>query len=307
MFSIVIPLYNKGQYIEATLKSVLAQTLTQYEVLLIDDGSTDNSVAVVTPMLADSRVRLIRQANQGVSAARNNGIKHAAYEYVAFLDADDLWHPQYLEIMKHTLDQSPELGILGCAYERIAVGTSPGIKTMDISTIVCKKTDDYFKPGRKYLYFTSSSTVVKTSVFQKAGFFDEKLTCGEDQDQWNRIMLHCKGGYIDVLLAFYSYVPVIAGKYDYLPALHKHLVSVMIDKYRPYLEAKNGEQGDDFRRYTYFYVLSMLTAYYFTRNEKSAVRTVYKKVPLRYRYKRLRDFIILMPYPVGKFIFRLYN
>ena len=102
--SIVIPLYNKEHYIEDTIKSVLAQTYSNWEAIIIDDGSTDASAKIVQS-IPDSRIRLYQQANQGVSKARNHGIELATGDYIAFLDADDQWKPNYLETMNLLAEQ----------------------------------------------------------------------------------------------------------------------------------------------------------------------------------------------------------
>ena len=94
-FSVVIPLYNKEHYIEATIRSVLNQTCRDFEVLVVDDGSRDNSLALARKYESD-RVRVIAQENQGVSEARNTGIRNAQGEFICFLDADDEWRPDYL-------------------------------------------------------------------------------------------------------------------------------------------------------------------------------------------------------------------
>ncbi len=95
--SVIVPVYNAERFIAETIATVQQQTLTDWELLLIDDGSTDQTPNVIRPFLADSRIRYIRKENAGVSEARNTGIEIAAGEYYAFLDADDLWDPQNLE------------------------------------------------------------------------------------------------------------------------------------------------------------------------------------------------------------------
>src|SRR6266446_940152 len=107
--SVVIPLYNKVRYIQRALDSVLAQTYTDFEVIVVDDGSTDGGAEVVA-CCTDRRVRLIRQSNQGPGPARNRGVEEAAGGYVAFLDSDDEWLPAFLERSVDLLDHyGPEV------------------------------------------------------------------------------------------------------------------------------------------------------------------------------------------------------
>lgn len=107
MFSVVIPLYNKSHTIQRTLNTVLNQAFTEFEIVIIDDGSTDNGVEVIRNFTQDSRIKIINQENQGVSAARNSGLKNANYNYIAFLDGDDEWLPDYLSKMREAIDLFP--------------------------------------------------------------------------------------------------------------------------------------------------------------------------------------------------------
>ena len=113
--SVVIPLYNKQDEIERCLRSVMAQTFADFEVVIVDDGSTDASAAKVGAF-TDSRVRLIRQSNAGVARARNLAIEEAAADWIAFLDADDEWLPDHLENMRDLMDAAPDAGLCCAAY-----------------------------------------------------------------------------------------------------------------------------------------------------------------------------------------------
>ena len=116
MISVVIPLYNKEGQIAHTLQSVFTQTFQNFEIVIVDDGSTDNSVEEVEKF-DDSRIRLIHQTNAGVSAARNRGIEEASGELIAFLDADDVWMPEYLATQYGLYQKYPECSVYACNYE----------------------------------------------------------------------------------------------------------------------------------------------------------------------------------------------
>lgn len=121
-FSIIIPLYNKAPYVQKALESVVSQMYKDWECIIVDDGSTDGSAAIcedfvhsLTPSLVHS-IRLIKQPNSGVSAARNNGVAASQGEYVCFLDADDWWEPTFLEEMDKLISAYPDAGLYGCDY-----------------------------------------------------------------------------------------------------------------------------------------------------------------------------------------------
>src|SRR3990170_2838516 len=112
--SVIIPTYNREKYIVETLQSVFAQTFTDYEVIVIDDGSTDNTADVLRPYL--DRIVYIRKPNGGQGSARNVGIKVAKGEYIAFLDSDDLWMPEKLELQVKYLDNNKDAGLVFTDY-----------------------------------------------------------------------------------------------------------------------------------------------------------------------------------------------
>ncbi|NMG06810.1 glycosyltransferase family 2 protein [Brasilonema sp. UFV-L1] len=111
--SVIIPVYKVEKYVAATIQSVLAQTYENFELLIIDDGSPDKSIEICQ-QFTDNRIKIIRQENRGVAAARNLGIRHAQGEYLAFLDADDLWVPEKLEKHVEHLNNSPAVGVSFC-------------------------------------------------------------------------------------------------------------------------------------------------------------------------------------------------
>ena len=112
MISGVIPLYNKAHTIVNTLSTVINQTFKDFEVIIVNDGSTDNGVEVIKSNFNDTRIRIINQENAGVSAARNRGVKEAQGDWIAFLDGDDEWHPKYLSIVRQTILENPNAGMI---------------------------------------------------------------------------------------------------------------------------------------------------------------------------------------------------
>ena len=113
IFSVVIPLFNKAHIIERTIQSVLNQTFTNFEVIIVNDGSTDDGVKVINRITDDSRIRIITQKNQGVSVARNRGVKESQFEYIAFIDGDDEWEPDFLLKIKEAIEKYPDASMYG--------------------------------------------------------------------------------------------------------------------------------------------------------------------------------------------------
>lgn len=119
--SVIIPLYNKEQYCADAIQSVLTQNYPEFELIIINDGSTDNSETIARQAIeGEPRAHIINQDNKGVSAARNMGVKKAKYDYLAFLDADDLWHPNYLEVMMSAIIEHPDEHWFGVSFKRFS-------------------------------------------------------------------------------------------------------------------------------------------------------------------------------------------
>jgi glycosyltransferase involved in cell wall biosynthesis len=189
--SVVIPLYNKGPYIARALNSVLAQTFQDFEVIVVDDGSTDDGAEVVRSF-EDPRIRLIQQENRGVSAARNRGIEVARAELIAFLDADDEWLAGHLKILVRLRAKYPEAGAYGTAY--LIARRNLRIKVANFCAIPEEPWEgllpSYFKAATLGAPPISASTVaIPQYILKEMGGFTTEEWMGEDVDLWGRIAL----------------------------------------------------------------------------------------------------------------------
>lgn len=204
MISVVIPLYNKADRIARAVESVLAQTYTDWELIVVDDGSTDAGPQWVSAC-ADPRVRLHRQANSGVSAARNKGAELARSELVAFLDGDDYWDTKHLANMQHLIDEYPGATLYGCAYNR--VDDDGHARKINISTDQPERSllDDYFDYSlRAGPPLNSSAVVVPKTVLQSIGGFPRGITSGEDLLTWARLACVGPVAYSTAATSFYD-------------------------------------------------------------------------------------------------------
>ncbi|HBN06322.1 MAG TPA: hypothetical protein DD434_11135 [Bacteroidales bacterium] len=182
MFSVVIPLYNKEKSIGNTIQSVLNQTFQDFEIVVVNDGSTDNSLQVVEN-INDSRIRIINKPNGGVSSARNRGIKEAKYAWIAFLDGDDLWKPNHLSVVYQMLKSFPDKCFFSTSFSYLGNSKlSKNAKGSDVIII-----EDYFKESLNDYLVNSTTAVVNKKCFDDVGFFDINYVRGEDLDMWARI------------------------------------------------------------------------------------------------------------------------
>ncbi|ABA20473.1 Glycosyl transferase, family 2 [Trichormus variabilis ATCC 29413] len=181
--SVVIPAYNAMPYLPETLDSVLRQTYNDFEVIVVNDGSSDKTEEFISQIL-DPRIKLISQANQGLAGARNTGILNASGEYIAFLDADDIWEPTKLEKQVKVLDENPEVGLV---YTWVAYINEQGKST---GKIFKNQVEGYVWPQltEHNIVECGSVAMVRQICFEKIGLFDRNLgSYVEDWDMWLRI------------------------------------------------------------------------------------------------------------------------
>ncbi len=207
-FSVIIPLYNKAPYVAKAIQSVLAQTFTDYELIIIDDGSKDDSFPIALKAIeGHGHCHLYRQKNAGVSMARNNGVELSQGEYLCFLDADDWWEPTFLEEMTKLIEEFPEAGIYGTSYTivnetkhktRVApIGVEMGFEKGYIN---------YCQVYAKTLGMplTSISVAIPRPVFNEMKGFPKGIKLGEDFLLWVHIALRYKVAFLNKPLANYN-------------------------------------------------------------------------------------------------------
>jgi glycosyltransferase involved in cell wall biosynthesis len=194
--SVIIPVYGAEQYIATTLKSVLEQTYRNFEVLIIDDGGLDRSIEICQ-QFQDPRIKIITQKNRGLAGARNTGIRNAQGDYLAFLDADDLWLPEKLEKHVEHLEKSPSVGISYCCSAFInesgmplGIYQTPKLKGITIPNLLCRNPIS-----------NGSAPVIRREVFEEIKFqeniygtvedfyFDDSFRASEDIECWFRIAI----------------------------------------------------------------------------------------------------------------------
>ena len=190
LVSVVIPLYNKEQYISKTIDSVLTQTLQDFELIIVNDGSTDQSLKIVESY-SDSRIRIISQTNHGLSATRNRGIKEARTELLAFLDADDLWYPTFLEKILQLYSLYPDSGLYGTAYS-VYDGEKWIHDIIQYPNLGERIFKSYFGEWAeaRHPIIIASGFAAKKSALMRVGCYREDQRAGQDHELFGRIALY---------------------------------------------------------------------------------------------------------------------
>jgi glycosyltransferase involved in cell wall biosynthesis len=202
LVSIVIATYNMAAYLPLAVHSALDQTYKNIEVLIIDDGSTDPTPMIVDSLPSDSRVRYVFQENRGQAAAKNRGVREAKGEYIAFLDADDIWASNKLDAQIPLFAHGNTVGVVYSAFTSI-----------DEHGAELNKSSSTLHRGRIsgplliYNFIGFSSAVVRRTCFERLGFFNEKLGMGIDYDLWLRFSIEFDFDYVDEPVLYYREWP----------------------------------------------------------------------------------------------------
>jgi len=247
--SVVITCYNYGQYVEAALQSVLSQTFQDFEIILINDGSTDDSEEKIHPFLSDPRLKYIKQNNSGQAKAKNRGINESSGEFIAFLDADDKWEKTKLE-KQLPLFFDKNMGVIYSKTKYIDENNNP-------VNLVLK--DKYLQPrkGRvtNFLYMNNfvpfSSSIVRCTCFDKFGLFDESLSMGIDWDLWLRVSTHYNFDFVDDYLLIYriGHSGQMSKKTEIRHKCSDRIMEQFKKKYPAFVSAKSHRNA---LSYTYF-------------------------------------------------------
>ena len=287
MFSIIIPYYNKANYIQGCVNSVLNQTCTDYEIIIVNDGSTDNGLDFL--LNTKHNIKIINQENKGVSDARNIGIINAKNQYIAFLDADDCWHHNYLKQVNELILKETKVKIIGCHYSR-----DSNFLNLDSQNLDYFKFNNYFKSALKNTYFTSSSTVIAKHFFTNNDAFNPMLKSGEDIDMWLRTVY--SGGnafYITNTLVYYSNEDE-----NQVTNSHQELKNTLLGNINSlYKNIQNTSDSKSLKKFVSIYVYFNLYTYYYDKQQHNEAKLVLKQ---NENFYFLLHLLYLLPFSVGE-------
>lgn len=291
-FSVIIPLYNKESFIENTINSVLNQTFTDYEIIIVNDGSTDKSEQIIQKF-NDSSIRYYTKENGGASTARNLGIELAQGQYITFLDADDFWYPYFLKTFHTAIVSNPDAKVFGARIEIELADKKiyPAVYNFDLT----KKYQflNYFKNSLKESILMTISSVFHRSVFDQIGVFDTTIKSGQDTDLWIRIGLVYPVLFSNIIVARYCYDP---------KSLSKN-TQYFIGKLNFSKFEKSEQENKDLKKYLDYNRLSYGVRLKLANKDKEA-QILFKAIDLK-NIPFLRRFILFTPAVLLRFILKL--
>ena len=314
-FSIIMPLYNKASYVRKAVESVVGQTYRDWELIVVDDGSTDGGGDIVAA-IADPRIRLVRQENAGVSAARNRGVAMAgasasaplsreaalASQYICFLDADDWWEPTFLEEMAGLIERHPDAGIYGTSYwivkngrrRQAPIGVDEGFTEGEIN--YCQV---YARTLCMPLW--TGAVCIPRTIFDETGGFPVGITLGEDFLLWIRIVFKHKAVLFNEPLSNYNQdVDITYRGTHHLHPPERNMLW-QLGEYEP-LEKSNPDYKqliDNLRTYS-------LQKYYLNSKYRGAARQELSKVDWGKQNDKLKR-IYNLPVGVLKIYYKLWE
>ena len=295
-FSVIIPLYNKAPYIRKTLESVMAQTFTDYELIIVNDGSTDNSLDVVKTYIRDTsaisslqykteNIRLISQPNAGVAAARNNGVAASHGGYICFLDADDWWEPAYLEEMDKLIKEYPDAGIYASNYIYYKPGKTHVALSLPRGYIDYPKA--YLQCGS--MPVTSITTCMPRKVFEEMGGFPVGIKLGEDFLLWAKTAIHYPVAFSEKPLAYYNNdVPASLRATRNLHAPQYHMLFLLEPLETEIAQLQDSSLHEDWKRLLDTLRVTGLMSYWLSDEYHDAAAVELQKVDWTKQPKRVR-------------------
>lgn len=204
MISIIVPLYNKEAYIKKTLASVLGQSFRDFELIVVNDGSTDSSAIIVND-INDSRLKVINIEHAGVSEARNKGIATAKFSWISFLDSDDWWEPNFLDEITKAIQKFPKHQLFATGRTRVFKDYKERYHHSFLPEDGATKEVNYYTVIERFLPpINASNAVFHKSVFEERGVFNASLSQHEDHDLWVRLAIGKAVVFINKPLSFYN-------------------------------------------------------------------------------------------------------
>lgn len=259
-FSVIIPLYNKKNFVLRAINSVLNQNYFNFELIIVNDGSTDNSFELVSSLI-DYRIKIINKVNGGVSSARNVGIDIASNEWICFLDADDYWKSNHLEEIVYLLNNYPEgkiFSTLTLEKSRKGFRKVPNSFPDDFEGYI----ENYFYYAISATVFNSSSVCVNKYALISIDKFDTNLSQGEDLDVWFKLIFNYKAAIKSIPTVVYDLISENRAMHTFC-SFEKHLLS-KINTYR-------NESIQYLNEYIDFFILRNSVPYYFSENINNVI------------------------------------
>lgn len=294
MISVVIPLYNKENQIAATLQSVLQQTFQDFEVVVVNDGSTDGSVEAAESF-QDERIRIIHQENAGVSAARNKGVEAAKYELIAFLDADDRWKPEYLQTQYELTQKYPDCSVFACNYEFVHADGS-------VHSSIIRKLPFKGQDGILSNYFEvascsnpplwTSAVMARKTAMQAIGGFPAGIKSGEDLLTWARLASRNKIAYSTRTLALYQY-----DEFEFTQSPREHDSDDPVGKNLQLLMIGAPQPG--LRSYISLWYTMMASVYFRLPRRKRLIKSALSAIKFRNNIPKNIFFLLFAVFPLA--------